>query len=94
MIQTFIKIAPTGLLQGLILSLLVIGIMIPFRLLDFPDLTAEGSYPLGGVLCASLIVTDVNPALSLIIASICAGFVGVGIVIHALAAMMIGEKII
>ncbi len=78
MIQTFIEIAPTGLLQGLILSLLAIGVMIPFRLLDFPDLTAEGAYPLGGALCASLIVTGINPALSLIIASICAGFVGVG----------------
>ena len=51
--------------------------MIPFRLLDFPDLTAEGSYPLGGALCASLIVTGVSPALS-IIASICAGFIGIG----------------
>ncbi len=78
MIQTFIEIVPTGLLQGLILSLLVIGVMIPFRLLDFPDLTAEGSYPLGGALCASLIVTGINPALSLIIASICAGLVGIG----------------
>ena len=78
MIQTFIEIAPTGLLQGLILSLLAIGVMIPFRLLDFPDLTAEGSYPLGGALCASLIVTGVSPALSLIIASICSGFIGIG----------------
>lgn len=78
MIQTFIEIAPTGFLQGLILSLLVIGVMIPFRLLDFPDLTAEGSYPLGGSLCASLIISGINPALSLIIASICAGLVGIG----------------
>lgn len=78
MIQTFIEIAPTGLLQGLILSLLVIGVMIPFRLLNFPDLTAEGSYPLGGALCASLIVTGISPTLSLIIASICAGLIGVG----------------
>ena len=45
MIYTIIEIAPGGLLQGLILSLLVIGVMIPFRLLNFPDLTAEGSYP-------------------------------------------------
>lgn len=78
MIQTFLEIAPTGFLQGLILSLLVIGVMIPFRLLDFPDLTAEGSYPLGGALCASLIVSGTSPALSLIIASICAGIVGIG----------------
>lgn len=78
MIHTLIEIAPTGLLQGLILSLLVTGVMIPFRLLNFPDLTAEGSYPLGGALCASLIVAGISPALALIIACICAGFVGIG----------------
>jgi putative tryptophan/tyrosine transport system permease protein len=78
MIQTLIEIAPTGLLQGLILSLLVAGVMIPFRLLDFPDLTAEGSYPLGGALCAALIVSGIHPAFALIIACTCAGFVGIG----------------
>jgi putative ABC transport system permease protein len=78
MIHTLIEIAPTGLLQGLILSLLVTGVMIPFRLLDFPDLTAEGSYPLGGALCAALIVSDIHPLLALIIACTCAGFVGIG----------------
>jgi putative ABC transport system permease protein len=48
MINILIEIAPSGLLQGLMLSLLVTGVMIPFRLLNFPDLTTEGSYPLGG----------------------------------------------
>ncbi|MBA2629043.1 MAG: ABC transporter permease, partial [Rickettsiaceae bacterium] len=48
MINTLIEIVPSGLMQGLILSLLVTGVMVPFRLLNFPDLTPEGSYPLGG----------------------------------------------
>lgn len=78
MIHTLIEIAPSGLMQGLILSLLVTGVMIPFRLLNFPDLTAEGSYPLGGALCASLIVVGINPAFALIIATICAGILGIG----------------
>ena len=78
MINTLIEIAPGGLLQGLILSLLVTGVMIPFRLLNFPDLTAEGSYPLGGALCASLIVAGVHPGLALGIACMCSGILGTG----------------
>lgn len=78
MIHTLIEIAPSGLLQGLILALLVTGVMIPFRLLDFPDLTAEGSYPLGGALCASLIIAGIHPAFALCVACICAGMLGIG----------------
>ncbi len=77
MINTLIEIAPSGLMQGLILSILVTGVMVPFRLLNFPDLTAEGSYPLGGALCASLIVAGLHPLLSLAIASTAAGIVGI-----------------
>jgi putative ABC transport system permease protein len=78
MINILIEIAPSGLLQGLMLSLLVTGVMIPFRLLNFPDLTTEGSYPLGGALCASLIVAGVHPGFALFIACICAGMLGAG----------------
>ncbi|PCJ22505.1 MAG: ABC transporter permease [Rickettsiales bacterium] len=78
MIHAIIEIAPSGLLQGLILSLLVLGVMIPFRLLDFPDLSAEGSYPLGGAMCASLIVVGVPPIFALILACLCSGMMGVG----------------
>ncbi len=77
MINTLIEIAPSGLMQGLILSILVTGIMVPFRLLNFPDLTAEGSYPLGGALCASLIVAGLHPLVSLTAAGIAAGMVGI-----------------
>jgi len=78
MIDTLIEIIPGGLLQGLILSLLVTGVMIPFRLLNFPDLIAEGSYPLGGALCASLIVAGLQPGLALGIACTCSGILGIG----------------
>lgn len=77
MINTLIELAPSGLMQGLILSILVTGIMIPFRLLNFPDLTAEGSYPLGGAICASLIVAGLPPLFSLTIACMAAGIVGI-----------------
>lgn len=62
----------TGLLQGLILAIIAFGIMIPFRFLNFPDLTAEGAYPLGGAICASLMVIGV-PQILAILAGIVAG---------------------
>jgi putative ABC transport system permease protein len=67
----------TGLLQGLILALVAYAIMIPFRLLNFPDLTAEGAYPLGGAVCTSLLLLHVNPLLAIIIASLVTGLMGV-----------------
>lgn len=50
---------------GLILSLLALGIFISFRIFDFPDITAEGSFTFGASLTAALIVTGVNPVISL-----------------------------
>ncbi len=40
---------------GLIFSLVALGVFISFRLLRFPDLTVDGSFPLGGAVCAILI---------------------------------------
>lgn len=77
-ISTFIEIAPSGIMQSLALSFLVIGVMIPFKLLDFPDLTAEGSYPLGAASCAALITLGTPPSLSIIIASCAGGLLGMG----------------
>lgn len=67
----------TGLLQGLILALVTYGIMIPFRLLDFPDLTAEGTYPLGGALHTSLLLLHVQPLLAIILTSLLTGLMGI-----------------
>ncbi len=46
---------------GLIFSLVALGVYISFRLLRFPDLTVDGSFPLGGAVCAILISTGTNP---------------------------------
>ncbi len=76
MIAIFIELIPTGILQGLILAFVATGIMIPFRLLNAPDLAAEGSYPLGGILCASLLVAGVNPFIATILAACGGGVIG------------------
>lgn len=67
----------TGIIQGLLLALVAYAIMIPFRLLNFPDLTAEGAYPLGGAVCASLLLLHVHPIIAVISASLVTGLMGV-----------------
>jgi putative tryptophan/tyrosine transport system permease protein len=55
---------------GLILALLALGIFISFRIFDFPDITAEGSFTFGAATAASLIVAGVNPMLASLVAFI------------------------
>ncbi len=64
--------------QGLLWSIMAIGVYLTFRILDIADLTAEGSYPLGAAVCATGIVNGVNPLLATIMA-IVAGM-GAGLV--------------
>ena len=72
----FIELIPSGIMQGLILSLVALGVMIPFKILNFPDLTSEGSYPLGAASYAAFISMQFGPIESCIAASIIAGFAG------------------
>lgn len=67
----------TGVIQGLLLALVAYAVMVPFRLLNFPDLTAEGAYPFGGALGASSLLLGLHPILSLLIATLGAGCLGV-----------------
>ena len=63
---------------GLIYGLVAFGIYISFRVLDFPDLTVDGSFPLGAAVAAMLIMAGWNPWLATgmaIIAGMAAGAV-------------------
>ena len=53
---------------GLIFSLVALGVFISFRLLRFPDLTVDGSFPLGGAVCAVLIANGTDPFLATVVA--------------------------
>lgn len=68
----------SGLLQGLILALVAFGIMIPFRFLNFSDLTAEGAYPLGGALCATLLGMGLPPSLACLGGMVGGGLMAIG----------------
>lgn len=50
--------------QGLIWAILGLGIFMTFRILDFPDMTTEGSFPLGGAVAVTLITKGVNPLVA------------------------------
>ena len=54
--------------QGMIYAVMALGIYITYTILDFPDLTVDGSFPLGAALSAVLITKGVNPILTLLIA--------------------------
>lgn len=51
--------------QGVLWGLMTLGVYITFKILDFPDMTVDGSFALGGAVSAILIVKGVNPWLSL-----------------------------
>ena len=54
--------------QGMIYSIMALGIYITYTILDFPDLTVDGSFPLGAALSAVMITKGVNPILTLVVA--------------------------
>ena len=65
--------------QGVLWGIMVLGVYITFKLLDIADLTVDGSFALGGCVCATLIVgRGMNPVAALFIATLAgmaAGFV-------------------
>ena len=62
---------------GLIFALVALGVYISFRLLRFPDLTVDGSFPLGGAVCAILISTGTNPWIATVAATAAGAVAGV-----------------
>ena len=54
--------------QGFVWAILGLGIFMTFRILNFPDMTTEGSFPLGGAVAVTLITQGVNPFLATLVA--------------------------
>lgn len=70
--------------QGLIYGILALGVYITYKILDFPDLTVDGSFPLGAALTAALVTRGINPYVTLlaafgagVLAGICTGLIHV-----------------
>lgn len=62
---------------GLIFSLVALGVFISFRLLRFPDLTVDGSFPLGGAIGAVCIASGMDPFLATVLAMLAGAVAGV-----------------
>jgi len=60
-----------SLTQGCAYGVMVLGVLVSFRLLDFPDLSVDGTFVLGASVTAVLIGSGVNPFLGLILAILC-----------------------
>lgn len=70
--------------QGLIYGILALGVYITYKILDFPDLTVDGSFPLGAAVTAAFITRGMNPYLTLplsflagVLAGVCTGLIHV-----------------
>lgn len=60
--------------QGIIYAIMALGVYLTFRVLDFPDLTVDGSFVTGGATAAMMIVLGYNPIIATL-AAIAAGFI-------------------
>ncbi|WP_027214935.1 ABC transporter permease [Burkholderia sp. WSM2232] len=66
LINGFIGLVPVGMMQGLTYALIAVAIMIPFRILNFSDMTGEGAFPFGACVCAKLMMVGFNPVMALL----------------------------
>lgn len=62
--------------QSLIFAIMVLGVYISFRILNFPDMTVDGSFPLGAAVSAKLLTLGINPYLTLLIAILAGALAG------------------
>ena len=67
-LASLLKMLPDAAAQGLIWGILAIGVFITYKLLDFSDLTVDGSICTGGAVAALLILNGVPVALAMVAA--------------------------
>ena len=67
----------TTMEQGFIYGILALGVYITYKILDFPDLTVDGSFPLGGAVGAALITKGMSPFLAGALAGMLTGLIHV-----------------
>ena len=73
---------------GLIYALVALGVLISYKILDFPDLTADGAFPLGGAVCVVCILQGLNPWIATLLGTFAGALAGV-----ITASLYIGFKI-
>lgn len=74
--MVFLDLTVSTLTQGFIYALISYGVYITYKILDFPDLTVDGSFPLGAAVTAVLLVRGVDPWLTLPVAMVVGALAG------------------
>ena len=81
---------------GMAMALVAVGVYITFRILDFPDLTIDGTFVLGAAITATMLINDYSPYTALLIsflfgavAGACTGIIATRLQIHSLLASII-----
>ena len=62
--------------EGLVYAIMALGVYITYKILDFPDLSVDGTFPLGGAITAVLIVKGVHPVVTLFISFLVGALAG------------------
>ena len=62
--------------QSLVFAIMVLGVYISFRILNFPDMTVDGTFPLGAAISAKLLTLGVNPYFTLLVALVAGAVAG------------------
>jgi putative ABC transport system permease protein len=93
LLSSLLRTIPISLEQGLAYGLVALGIVITFRILAFPDLTVDGSFPLGAAVVSRLIMEGVPPIYGILMAIIigflagcCTGLLNTKLKINSLLA--------
>jgi putative ABC transport system permease protein len=62
--------------EGFIYGIMALGVYITYKILDFPDLSVDGTFPLGGAVTVVLIIAGVNPLVTMIVSFFIGAFAG------------------
>ncbi len=62
--------------QGVLWGIMGLGVYITFKILDFADLTVDGTFALGGCICALFIVQGINPLVAVVVATVAGAIAG------------------
>ena len=76
MVEGVEKMLQATIEQSLIFAIMVLGVYISFRILNFPDMTVDGTFPLGAAISAKLLTLGVNPYLTLLVALVAGAAAG------------------
>ena len=74
--STLLDLCISTLTQGFVYALLSYGVYITYKILDFPDLTVDGSFSLGAAVTAVLLLQGINPFVTLLVALLVGALAG------------------